>query len=285
MIANPSGNREFLIHGTGADDRERRVPQMMSRGPHHDVRGMVEPWGGAGHRLWPARSDSNRTGSGRVIRHDSRVSAAHPYGQVSWGRPPGGGCVPGRSSESSVVVDHVLGGVGVCAIDRIDPTQPQFTDEAVLMRTPLILDPALCLRRMGSYVGDTKILEHESQMGRILGPLEFLFERPVGIVPDQGSSAIPIDGGWQAVPSEYAGQDGRESVQISVARKWSASRAPVASSTAPCRHILGPRPSSQSWRLPSTWTNVPSLASLSRRERCWRGRRRREVGSPISVLI
>jgi hypothetical protein len=51
-------------------------------------------------------------------------------------------------------------------------------------------------------------------MGRILGPLEFLLERPVRIVSDQGSSAIPIDGGGQAVPSEYAGQDGGESVQI-----------------------------------------------------------------------
>src|SRR5438874_4472627 len=55
---------------------------------------------------------------------------------------------------------------------------------------------------------------------------------------------------------------------------------PVASSIAAMRHSHGPRPSSQSWRLPSHRSMSPAWALRSRRRRCFGGRRRRTAGTP-----
>src|SRR5437899_4523174 len=46
------------------------------------------------------------------------------------------------------------------------------------------------------------------------------------------------------------------------------------------RHSHGPRPSSQSWRLPSHRSISPACALRSRRRRCFGGRRRRTAGTP-----
>ena len=69
----------------------------------------------------------------------------------------------------------------------------------------------------------------------------------------------------------------------SCSRKVAPNTKPVASSIAPTKVSQGRRPSSQSWRLPSTWARHPSWAIRSRRRRSLAGRRFLGAGTPTAL--
>ena len=114
--------------------------------------------------------------------------------------------------------------------------------------------------------------------------------RPTWVASSRPGPSSPV-GAKTAEPSRYraAGRPWRRAMSrttvryptpSSCSRKTAPTRIPVASSIPPTRVSQGPRPSSQSCRLPSTWTRSPAWAMRSRRLRYRGPRRVRGEGIP-----
>ncbi len=189
-------------------------------------------------------------------------------------RPPRGGAVLRRDREARIVFGPIAREDGVGLDGRGRPGQAEFGDEPILQGAPQPFDAPLRLRRERVDASMPKGRERVADLRRVLRAAQLLGQRPVIVVALQRAVLVHVDAPRHAV----RGHDGAQHAQI--ARRRTPARRSARRAAAPRSHrrspppsrATGPRPSSQSWRLPSQSSISPACALRSRRRRCCRGR-------------